>query len=38
MAIERLDPDKIMQAMIESFGGDEKPLAELILGLVQSGG
>ncbi|SFJ88139.1 Fic/DOC family protein [Bradyrhizobium sp. cf659] len=33
LAIERLDPDEVMQAMIESFGGEEKPLAELILGL-----
>jgi cell filamentation protein len=34
LAIERLDPDKVMQAMIDSFGGDEKPLAALIRGLV----
>jgi cell filamentation protein len=38
LAMERLEPDKIMQAMIDSFGGDEKPLAELILGLVPTGG
>ena len=30
-AIERLNPDEVMQTMIESFGGEEKPLAELIL-------
>jgi cell filamentation protein len=32
--IERLDPDAVMAAMIESFGGEEKPLAKLILKLV----
>ncbi|WP_349253678.1 Fic family protein [Bradyrhizobium sp. CB82] len=32
--IERLDPEAVMGAMIESFGSDEKPLAELIFGLV----
>ncbi|MGJ4945418.1 Fic/DOC family protein [Bradyrhizobium sp. HKCCYLS1011] len=32
--IERLDPEAVMDAMIESFGGDEKPLAKIILGLV----
>jgi len=32
--IERLDPEAVMAAMIGSFGGDEKPLAKLILGLV----
>ena len=36
LAMGRLDPDKVMQAMIESFGGHEKPLAQLILGLVQT--
>jgi cell filamentation protein len=35
LAIERLDPDKVMQAIIESFGGEEKPLAEMILELAQ---
>jgi cell filamentation protein len=34
VTMERLDPDKAMQATIESFGGDEKPLATLIRGLV----
>lgn len=33
--IERLNPDAVMGAMIESFGGEEKPLAKLILGLVR---
>jgi len=32
--IESLDPEAVMAAMIESFGGDERPLAELILELV----
>jgi cell filamentation protein len=35
LAIERLDPDDVMQAMIESFGGEEKPLAEMILELTR---
>jgi cell filamentation protein len=35
MAMERLDPGEVMQAMIESFGGDEKPLAALIRDLVE---
>ncbi|WFU38776.1 Fic family protein [Bradyrhizobium sp. CB82] len=34
LAMERLDPDRVMQAMIDSFGGDEKPLVALIRGLV----
>jgi hypothetical protein len=37
MDIKRLDPDKVMQAMIESFGGDEKPLADVIRRLIASG-
>jgi cell filamentation protein len=36
LAIERLDPDKVMQAMIDSFGGEEAPLAQLIVGLVEA--
>ncbi len=35
LAMEQLDPDKVMQAMIDSFGGDEKPLAVLISDLVE---
>ena len=35
LAMERLDPDKVMQAMIDSFRGDEKPLAALIADLVE---
>lgn len=34
--IERLDPEAVMSAMIDSFGGDEMPLAKLILDLVAS--
>lgn len=34
LAMERLDPDKVMQAMVRSFGGEEKPLADLILELA----
>jgi len=34
LAIERLDPDDVMEAMIESFGGEEKPLADMILELT----
>jgi cell filamentation protein len=33
--IERLDPDAVMGAMIESFGGDEKRLARLIFELAR---
>jgi hypothetical protein len=29
-----MDPGRIMAAVIASFNGKEKPLAELILGLV----
>jgi len=32
--IERLDPEAVMAAMIESFGGDETPLAKLISKLI----
>ncbi len=35
LTMERLDPGEVMQAMIESFGGDEKPLAALIRDLVE---
>jgi len=34
--LERLDPDQIMKTMIESFGGDEKPLAQLIHQLIKT--
>lgn len=34
LAIERFDPDDVMEAMIESFGGEEKPLADMILELT----
>ena len=34
LAMERFDPGEVMQAVIESFGGDEKPLAALIRDLV----
>ncbi|RXH17452.1 Fic/DOC family protein [Bradyrhizobium guangzhouense] len=34
LAIERLDPDEVMKAMIESFGGEEKRLADVILDLT----
>lgn len=33
--LKKMNPEAIMQAVIASFGGDEKPLAKLILGLVQ---
>jgi cell filamentation protein, protein adenylyltransferase len=35
LAMDRLEPDKVMQAMIKSFGGDERPLAALIGDLVE---
>jgi cell filamentation protein len=34
-ALERLDPKAMLDATITSFGGSEKPLAELIRGLIQ---
>jgi cell filamentation protein len=34
LALDRMDPDGIMQAVIASFGGEEKPLARLILDLI----
>jgi cell filamentation protein len=34
LALERLDSDAMLQAMIKSFGGDERPLAEIIRQLV----
>jgi cell filamentation protein len=36
VTLERLDPDEIMKTMIESFGGDEKPLAQLIHQLINT--
>ena len=30
--LEKLDPDVMLNAMIESFGGDEKKLARVIKG------
>ncbi|MHA0111356.1 putative adenosine monophosphate-protein transferase Fic, partial [Klebsiella pneumoniae] len=30
LEMERLVPDEAMQAMIDSFGGEERPLAEII--------
>jgi cell filamentation protein len=35
--LERLDRHKVMEAMVDSFGGDEKPLARLILELIERG-
>ncbi len=32
---EKIDPDEVMDAMIESFGGTEEPLAEMIEGLAK---
>jgi cell filamentation protein len=32
--LEKMDPEGIMQAVIASFSGEEKPLADLILSLV----
>jgi cell filamentation protein len=33
--LAKMDPQAIMQAMVASFNGAEKPLADLILGLIQ---
>ena len=35
LAMDRLDPDQVLQATIDSFGGDERPLAALIGELVE---
>jgi cell filamentation protein len=34
-ALERIDPNAMLDAIIESFGGSEKPLATLIRGLIE---
>jgi len=34
--LNRMNPDAILNAVIASFGGKEKPLAELILGLIET--
>jgi cell filamentation protein, protein adenylyltransferase len=34
LSLERLNPDAMLQAMIKSFGGDERPLAEIIGQLI----
>ena len=34
-ALERIDPNAMLDATIESFGGSEKPLATLIRGLIE---
>lgn len=36
LALERLDPDKVMQAMIESFGGSEDLLARVLSDLLSN--
>lgn len=35
LEFERLDPPRMMDAMIASFRGEERPLAELILDLMR---
>ena len=37
LALKRMHPERIMQAVIASFGGQEAPLARMILSLVVSG-
>jgi len=34
-ALERIDPNAMLDATIESFGGSEKPLATLIRVLIE---
>ena len=34
-ALERIDPNDMLDATIESFGGSENPLATLIRGLIE---
>jgi cell filamentation protein len=36
MDYERIEPSRIMGAMIKSFAGNEKPLADVIHGLIES--
>jgi cell filamentation protein len=37
LVLKRMHPERIMQAVIASFGGQEAPLARMILNLVVSG-
>jgi cell filamentation protein, protein adenylyltransferase len=37
LALKRMNPGRIMQAVIASFGGEEGPLARMILELVDGG-
>lgn len=34
---DRIDPDQFLAAMIESFYGRERPLAEALFGLIEKG-
>jgi cell filamentation protein len=36
LALERMDPSAMLAAMVESFKADERPLANLIRGLIAS--
>ena len=36
MHLERLNPAQMLTAMIESFAGDERPLADAIYGLIEA--
>ncbi|MGM4924492.1 Fic/DOC family protein [Tardiphaga sp. 804_B3_N1_9] len=37
LMLKRMKPERILQAVIDSFGGDERPLAGMIHELVESG-
>jgi cell filamentation protein len=37
LTLKKMNPERIMQAVIASFGGREAPLARIILSLIESG-
>jgi cell filamentation protein len=37
LALRKMHPERIMQAVIASFGGQERPLARMILDLIEGG-
>ena len=37
LVLKRMNPERIMRAVIASFGGQEAPLAQMILNLIESG-
>jgi cell filamentation protein len=37
LVLKKMNPERIMRAVITSFGGQEEPLARMILSLIESG-